>query len=86
MGKYLVLTLEQPRSLLWHRFDPWPRNFHTLQAWIKKNRKEGREGGRKAVALKNKKIKEGRQSKKKGGEPHEGRFKPNHKPPCPQSR
>ena len=25
-------------SLLWHRFDPWPRNFHMPQA------QEGREG------------------------------------------
>ena len=29
-------TLQQPGSLLWHGFDPWPRNFHTLQAWPKK--------------------------------------------------
>ena len=23
-------------SLLWHRFDPWPGNFHVLWAWPKK--------------------------------------------------
>ena len=25
-------------SLLWHRFDPWPRNFHMLQVQPKKER------------------------------------------------
>ena len=27
----LALSLQRLRSLLWHRFDPWPRNFHILQ-------------------------------------------------------
>ena len=27
--------LQQPRLLLWCRFDPWPRNFHMPQAWPK---------------------------------------------------
>ena len=22
-------------SLLWHEFNPWPRNFHMLQVWPK---------------------------------------------------
>ena len=26
--------------LLWHRLDPWPRNFHMLQAWAKKKREK----------------------------------------------
>ena len=26
------------RSLLWHRFDPWPRNFHML--WTQKKKKK----------------------------------------------
>ena len=26
-------------SLLWFRFDPWPRNFCTLQAWLKNKNK-----------------------------------------------
>ena len=21
-------------SLLWYRFDPWPRNFHILWVWL----------------------------------------------------
>ena len=23
-----MLSLQQPRSLLWHGFNPWPRNFY----------------------------------------------------------
>ena len=30
--KDLVLSLYRLRSLLWHRFDPWPGNFHML--WV----------------------------------------------------
>ena len=26
-------------SLLWHGFDPWPRNLHMLQAWQKQQQK-----------------------------------------------
>ena len=34
--KDLVLSLQWLRSLLWHRFDPWPGNFHMLWVWQKK--------------------------------------------------
>ena len=34
-----ALLLPQLRSPLWHRFDPWPRNFHMLQAQLKKKKK-----------------------------------------------
>ena len=27
-------------TLLWHGFDPWHRNFHVLQAWPKKKKRE----------------------------------------------
>ena len=33
-----LLSLQQLRSLGWHGFDPWPRNFHVLQAWQKKKK------------------------------------------------
>ena len=37
--KGLVLSLHQLRLLLWHKLDPWPRNFHML--WVQpKKRKE----------------------------------------------
>ena len=26
----------QPLSLLWHRFQPWPRNFHVPWVWLEK--------------------------------------------------
>ena len=29
MVKDLVLSLQGLGSLLWHRFDPWPGNFHS---------------------------------------------------------
>ena len=29
--KDLALSLQQLESLLWHRFDPWPRNFYMPQ-------------------------------------------------------
>ena len=29
--KDLVVSLQQLWSLLWRRFDPWPRTFHMLQ-------------------------------------------------------
>ena len=28
------LSLQQPESLLWPRFDPWSRNFHRLQMCV----------------------------------------------------
>ena len=31
-----VLSLQQLVLLLWHGFNPWPRNLHTPQAWTKK--------------------------------------------------
>ena len=34
-GKDSALSLQWLRSLLWHRFDPWPRNFHVPQTWPK---------------------------------------------------
>ena len=34
--KDLALSLQQLRLLLWHRFDPWPRNFDVPQVWPKK--------------------------------------------------
>ena len=44
-----VLSLQQLGSLLWCRFSPWPRNFHMLQAWQKKKKKE-REKSNKTMA------------------------------------
>ena len=35
-----VLSLQQLGSLLWHRFNPWTRNFHMLWMWLKKNPKQ----------------------------------------------
>ena len=32
----IVLSLQQPGSLLWREFDPWPRNFYML--WPKKEK------------------------------------------------
>ena len=37
--KDLVLSLLWLRSLLWHRFDPWPRKFCMLWVWPKTNKK-----------------------------------------------
>ena len=34
--KDLVSSLQQLGSLLWHGFDPWPRNFRMWQVWQKK--------------------------------------------------
>lgn len=34
-----ALSLEQFGSLLWHRFEPWPWNFHMSQAWPKRKKK-----------------------------------------------
>ena len=33
-----ALSLQQLGSLLWHRFDPWPGNFHMLQMWQNKTK------------------------------------------------
>ena len=38
--KDLALSLQQPWSLLWNRFNPWPGNFYTLQAQPKKKKKK----------------------------------------------
>ena len=35
--KDLALLLQQLGSLLWHRFYPWPRNFHVPWRQTKKN-------------------------------------------------
>ena len=34
----LAFLLPWLRLLLWHRFNPWPRKFHILQAWEKKKK------------------------------------------------
>ena len=34
--KNLALSRQQPRLLLWQRFNPWPGNFHMLWVWLKK--------------------------------------------------
>ena len=39
-----VLSLQWLGLLLWHRFDPWPRNFCRPWAWPKKKKKEEAEG------------------------------------------
>ena len=36
-------------SLLWHGFNPWPRNFHMTQAWPKKKSKKKYKIGKKEV-------------------------------------
>ena len=38
--KDLVLSLLWCRSLLWRRFNPWPRNFHAPQHGKKKKKKK----------------------------------------------
>ena len=35
--KDLVLSLLRLVSLLWHRFDPWPENFHITWVQSKRN-------------------------------------------------
>ena len=40
-----LLSLQWLRLLLWHRFNPWPRNFHLPQEQQKKKKKK------KALAL-----------------------------------
>ena len=37
--KDLVLSVQRLRSLQWHGFSLWPRNFHTLQVKLKKTEK-----------------------------------------------
>ena len=36
VSKYLALSLLSLGLLLWHEFDPWPRNFHMPLVWPKK--------------------------------------------------
>ena len=38
--KDLVLPLLWLRSLLWHRFDPWPGNCHMLREWPEMKNKQ----------------------------------------------
>ena len=38
--KDLALSLQKLRSLLWHGFIPWPKNFHMPQALKKKKKKK----------------------------------------------
>ena len=38
--KDLAMLLQQPRSLLWHGFNTWPRNFHMSQMQPKKKQKQ----------------------------------------------
>ena len=38
--KDMVLSLLWLRLLLWHRFDPWPRNFHMPGELPKKTKKK----------------------------------------------
>ena len=66
--KVLVLWLQWLWLLLWHRFDPWPRDFHMPRAWPKKKerkggREEGREGERERK--KDKKEKKGRKEERR---------------------
>ena len=35
-----ALSLQWLRSLLWHRFNPWPRNFHMPQVRHKKRKED----------------------------------------------
>ena len=37
--KYSALSLKWLGSLLWHRFNPWPRNFHMPCMWPKNKKK-----------------------------------------------
>ena len=41
--KELAFSLQQLGSMLWHRFDLWPRNFHMPEAWKKQERKKRKE-------------------------------------------
>ena len=35
-----ALSQQPLGSLLWRGFSPWPRNFHILQAWPKKEKRK----------------------------------------------
>ena len=45
--KDLVLSLQGPGLLRWHRFDPWPGNFHMPQVQSKKKKKTNENSKRK---------------------------------------
>ena len=51
--KDLVLSLQWFGSLLWHKFEPWPRNFHMLPSPTSKVKigKEMRSNSLKSVNL-----------------------------------
>ena len=38
-----MLSLQWLGLLLWHGFDPWPKNFHMPWLWPKKKKKEEEE-------------------------------------------
>ena len=40
-----ALSLQQLRSLLWHRFDPWPRTFKCCRCGQKKRKEKKRKKG-----------------------------------------
>ena len=50
--KVPVQSLPWLGSLLWHRFDPWPGNFHVLWVWQKKREKD-----MKGIQIRKKKVK-----------------------------
>lgn len=37
--RYLVVSLQRPKSMLWRRFNPWPENFYMPRAQPKKQTK-----------------------------------------------
>ena len=41
--KHLALLQVWCRLHLWLRFDPWRRNFHMLQGWLKKKKRKKKE-------------------------------------------
>ena len=48
-----ALSLQQLGSVLWHEFDPWPRNIHWPRVWPKrKKRKRKKKGEHNEIKLK----------------------------------
>ena len=61
------LSLQWSGLLLWHKFNPWPRNFHMPWVWKKKEKEEEgeeREGGE-GRRSKRRRKREEEESKKK---------------------